>query len=57
MPPPLHNDETMAELGTRFGFNPTMIKACKRSLLESADPISTSLIQHILFLSQVRMKL
>jgi len=32
----LRNDETMAELVTRFGVHPTMINAWKRSLVECA---------------------
>jgi len=35
----LRNDETMAELATRFGVHPTMINAWKRSLVESAAEI------------------
>jgi len=35
----LRNDETMAELATRFGVHPTMISAWKRSVVESAAEI------------------
>ena len=35
----LRNDETMAELATRFGVHPTMINAWKRSVVESAAEI------------------
>jgi transposase len=35
----LRNDETMAELATRFGVHPTMINSWKRSLLESAAEV------------------
>lgn len=35
----LRNDQTAAELATRFGVHPTMINAWKRSLVESAAEI------------------
>ena len=35
----LRNDETMAELATRFGVHPTMINSWKRFLVESAAAI------------------
>lgn len=35
----LRNDETMAELATRFGVHPTMINGWKRALVESAAEI------------------
>jgi len=35
----LRNDETMAELATRFGVHPTMINAWKRALVESAAEV------------------
>jgi len=35
----LRNDETVAELATRFGVHPTMINTWKRSLVESAAEI------------------
>jgi transposase len=35
----LRNDETMAELATRFGVHPTMINGWKRALVESAAEV------------------
>ena len=35
----LRNDETMAELATRFGLHPTMINNWKRSLVQSAAEV------------------
>lgn len=35
----LSNDETVAELATRFGVHPTMINGWKRSLAENASDI------------------
>ncbi len=35
----IQNDETIAQLASRFGVHPTMISAWKRQMLDGADDI------------------